>query len=425
MKALLLVATALITASGCGDNVREDAHSPDGNEPIDGGTIGDGGNTSPTDSGVGIGGNGDASNNTPPPDLAALCGSVPKTLDDWETCYLNRWCAVQTTCTIPAPYLDVNECINRSADFYGGSLSEERRARKRAVEEGRASLNAPAFTKCLADLSIDRCDTAPTANASPDCSNRFTGTILDGGTCYADVECVSPGATCDTQCTDSSCCIGTCHPKLKQGEVCQDTTACEPGLRCHRVCLSGDIGSSCSSVLDCDQGAWCKSGQCVPTLPGGSECSDNSQCGGQTICVGATLLGAPGHCTNVAIAGNPCDSFCLGGLYCSTSGTCQQRPVVGESCSTFVNCLGVDAFCSNDTCVQAGSEGDPCGGSQPCQAGLFCTSELGALNPTCAAPGATGQECAAPSHCESYQCSGNSTMNGVCLAWSDMCPVAN
>lgn len=390
----------MVVAAGCGDNLSgadnllADAGSTA--NPMDADT--DGAIDAPVD--------------TPPLDLTELCGSVPVTLDDWESCYQKRWCKWEVGCLPLNTYRDVQECLVRSDEVEGGRLSAERREHKRAVEQGLAKVNYTAFTQCLVETSETRCNTAPRSVA---CATRFTGTINDGDSCFSAVDCASPGAECVSDCT-GACCLGSCRPKFKEGEACDYFDSCEPGLRCHHICLSGDIGTSCASNRDCDPNAWCDTGTCKADFMPGAACTSPLQCGGDTSCIGLSIIdSSPGHCLSISKVGDHCDSFCYGNLYCDASGICRELPGLGDSCPEFTPCSGVDTVCSNGECVLRGDAGATCSSSQPCQPGWFCTSELDNPKPTCVPPGDPGQPCADPSHCKSHLCSGT----GMCI---DTCP---
>jgi hypothetical protein len=256
------------------------------------------------------------------------------------------------------------------------------------------------------------------------CATRFTGTIGDFATCYSDAECASPGADCTSACTDA-CCTGACQPRFKLGQACTDISSCEPGLECHRTCIAGDINTPCASDRDCDPNAWCdlQAKLCKADYATGAACTNPLQCGGETSCVGTNITTSnPGHCLRISKPGDPCDVFCYGNLYCDGS-ACRALPVLGQTCTALVPCAGTDVICDVDACVRRSGVGVACG-AQTCLPGLFCTSELGDPNPTCADRRAEGEPCADPSHCESYLCSGNSVQSGVCLAWSTTCPAS-
>ena len=278
-----------------------------------------------------------------PSDLAAACGgTAPVTLDDWENCYQKRKCDWEVGCVSLNEFRDVADCVTSGDAAEGGQLSEERRARKRAVEQGRASINVAAFTQCLLRTGAARCDTAL---YDPACLTRFTGTIADNQGCYTSVDCASPDATCQTSCPDA-CCLGTCHRKFREGETCDEFASCEPGLRCALgsngfKCVNGNLGTSCtaSGVNQCDFGTFCDSAtlKCVPALAPGAACTRLIQCGGDELCVGLSITVAnPGHCTRISKPGDHCDGvgFCFGNLYCdSGSNTCHSMPVLDQSCS--------------------------------------------------------------------------------------------
>ncbi|HET7502513.1 MAG TPA: Dickkopf N-terminal cysteine-rich domain-containing protein [Kofleriaceae bacterium] len=401
--------------SGSGDDHGGplDAGDPGGNPgPVDarpdagrpGGDAGDAGD--PGDAGV-------------PPELAEICGAVPVTPGDWERCYQHRRCEFTVGCIPENPYRSVQECLDAGDAVELGRLAAELRERERAVAQGRAAIDVAAFARCLIETSGARCNTA---QLEPSCATRFLGTVGDGDACFTDIECASPGATCVASCSDA-CCLGTCQPRFREGETCTDRHSCEPGLQCHRTCLPGDIGSPCTGDRDCDPGAWCdvKAGTCKAAFAAGSACTNLLQCSGNTSCVGLSASNqTPGHCLRISEIGDSCDAFCYGNLFCDGQ-TCQPLPDLDETCSSLVPCGGVDTTCSNGTCVLRSGVGAACA-EQTCMPGLFCTSELGDPRPTCSARRAEGQPCAAPGHCESFLCAGNSVQPGICLAWSDTCP---
>lgn len=416
MKRLACI-MVMVVAAGCGDNLSRggnlsgDAGSP--TNPADADADG------PVDTPV------DAPIDTPPPELIKLCDAEPVTLDDWESCYHKRWCEWVVGCRPMNKYSSVQECLAQSDAVEGGRLAAERREHKRAVSEKRASINIPAFTRCLVDTDKARCNTAQSSVA---CATRFTGTVGDGGSCYTDIECTSPGATCESTCADA-CCPGTCRPKFKLGETCDTFTSCGPGLQCDQTCFSGDIDTPCIDDGDCDPNAWCNAGRCKPDFAPGAACTTPLQCGGETSCIGLTIISsAPGACLPISHAGDYCDYFCYGNLYCDASGTCRALRELGQSCSGSAPCGGVNTICHNGLCALRSDIGATCSTSSTCLPGLFCTSELNDPNdpapPRCALPGGTGAPCTAPSHCKSYLCSGNTNKPGFCQAWSDTCPLS-
>ena len=389
---------------------------------------GDGGGTGPSDGGIALadapGGLPDAMEIT---DLATICGGhEPHSFDEWEDCYRQRRCEWEVGCVSLNSYRDVEDCLVSGDAVSGGRLSAERRERKRAVDDGTATINTDKFQRCLVGTSATHCNTAL---YDADCLTRYTGTVGDGGSCLTDVDCASPGAACHATCSDA-CCEGTCQPRPTEGQPCKLYQSCAPGLVCNgTTCLSGDLGTPCSDVGDCDANAWCdvraknQPGKCRPTFPVGAECTSLLQCGEDTSCIGASISSSkPGHCLRDSRPGDPCDWMCYGNLYCDGK-MCRDLPALGDSCppNNSIPCAGTNTMCPDGRCVLRSEVGSACG-DQTCLPGLFCTSKLGDPHPTCAARRAEGAACNDPGQCESYVCSGNMTQSGICLAWHDTCP---
>lgn len=364
----------------------------------------------------------------PPTELAAICGAVPTTTEDWELCRVKRYCETLVHCSEKNLYTDAQECTRLINGVSGGQIAFDTFEKVRAVAAGRASVNVAAFTQCLIDFSADRCNTAATA---PSCPTRYIGTVADGQGCFNDAECASPGATCVTTDCEAACCTGTCTPRAKLGEACHDFGACEPGLVCSLgslKCVIGDAGTSCPDRLDCDQGNWCDNGICKPDLPEGAVCDSLLQCGGETSCVGTKTRGATPHCRRVTSAGDACDWFCLGNLLCDhpnvdVLGVCRPMPQINDACSALVPCVGQNLRCSPEgKCVQRTGLNLPCTDGT-CLPGLFCTDQLGDSNPVCHAPFADGESgCKQDAHCQSHICTGNVMMAGDCRPAQFVCP---
>jgi hypothetical protein len=385
------------------------------------------------------------------PDLEQLCGSAPITFEDWEQCYLRRYCEWLMTCFDRVVYRDLSECM-AWAEAASPRLAFERRERERAVAQGRAAVDQEAFTRCLQELGPSPClRLAPQFRAS--CRRRLQGTVDDGGACFADVECASPGAGCvrEEECA-GACCEGECQAPLPEGATdCRlvytstdPAQVCEPGLQCVPgaprcdddvwCCVAGtDPGAPCTNHLDCRPGTWCdrECGVCRAPLPEGAVCTDRRQCGDRTECVGLSIIHAdPGECIRVDEEGADCDLDCRGPLYCgpllvdNSERSCHFMAELGETCPFGVaGCRGATNTCSGSECVPRTSDGEPCGSGLPaCMPGSFCTSSLGAEDPVCASPQDDGSLCTHPFHCASYLCSGDAGAPGECLPWLETCP---
>src|SRR5215471_16511876 len=77
----------------------------------------------------------------PTVDLVQLCGATPASFDDWEDCFQRRKCGWEVGCVSLNTFRDVQECLDLGDEVVGGRLSAERRARQRAVSEGRARID--------------------------------------------------------------------------------------------------------------------------------------------------------------------------------------------------------------------------------------------------------------------------------------------
>ncbi|MCB9726945.1 MAG: IPT/TIG domain-containing protein [Deltaproteobacteria bacterium] len=187
----------------------------------------------------------------------------------------------------------------------------------------------------------------PEGGCVPSCTGKACGSDGCGGVCGScgagDVcsqgTCI-PGGSCTTACSGKACgddgCGGVCGV-CKGGESC-DAGTCVPNCKgscAGKVCGDDGCGGVCGNA--CDNGEFCKDGQCVA-----------------------------GSCT-ADCAGKVCGDDGCGGL----CGTCQS----GESCASGAceanpaNCVGSCAgkVCGDDGC--GGVCGNPCGSGLACEAG--------------------------------------------------------
>jgi hypothetical protein len=386
--------------------------------------------SSGTDGGLPPDATGDGAVDAPVVDLATMCGSEPTTTEDWERCRAKRFCETHVHCSVSNLYASAQECIDLGNGVSGGQIAFDAFESARSVAAGRASINVAEFTQCLREFSPQRCTTAATA---PSCALRYTGTVADGQGCFSDAECLSAGATCAPHDCGASCCMGTCTPRAKLGEPCNDYGTCEPGLICSFVsltCVTGDVGSACH-VIDCDAGNWCdmKSKTCKPDLAEGDICLGQDagldQCRGETVCAGKPVA----HCLRATSVGDKCGFLCRGNLFCDRSqvdedslGVCRSLPMLNEPCSDFTGCIGANVRCVQGQCVPKAGPEEPCPDGK-CLAGLFCTQELGDANPLCSALFVDGQSgCKQDAHCQSHLCTGDPTTAGQCLSAQATCP---
>lgn len=418
--AALLVFALLVGGAGCGDQSEAEAPpdgpvgSPDGPILPPDGPMNPPGPPPPIPPG--------------PPELAAICGGTsPVTLEDWERCYRKRSCEVQAHCGGAAAFASAEECIVLSDAVSGGKLSFAAAERARSLASARATLDASMFTSCLLGLAAERCGTGV---RNPACELLFKGTVGNGGACRSDIECASPGASCTPGDCGESCCLGSCQPRRRLGETCIELFECEPGLMCSGQgrCVTGDIGTRCTSVGDCDWSAWCDLGSqiCRADAQEGQLCQNFTQCGGETFCVGLFRQVQSPRCERVTYAGAPCDGDCFGNFYCkmppSGLGQCTPLPQLGEACSAFVPCAGATNLCEAGICVTRSGGDAPCTDGT-CLPGMFCAPRGGGGAAVCQSPMPDGaQGCRRPEECESHICSGTALQPGQCRPRRTVCP---
>jgi len=357
-------------------------HLPDGAVLLDSGPIRpDGGvgmyDTGSPDSGT-IGRDGGSASDTGTRGLTEVCGINPVTVDDYEDCRFQRFCEFLVRCDAFGSYSSVSDCLENHDDSTFGSIGYIRNALKEASAAGRVSLNSDAFEGCVRRLADD---STCYSGGYPDCLARWTGNVPNGGACQIDMECSPEGSRCIRDCSDQ-CCTGVCRASAQLAEQCGVEQPCAAGLHCSPVdgsfqCISGDIGTPCYSVIDCDIDSWCQDGTCVPDLPTGSSCTLLAACNGVDQCVGAFVLEDP-RCEPSISEGDRCDFNCLGSLWCDLSqgpvGVCRALPTLGEDCSGARRCASSDLYCApSRRCELRHSEGSLCR-DEGCEQGTICTS---------------------------------------------------
>jgi hypothetical protein len=234
------------------------------------------------------------------------------------------------------------------------------------------------------------------AGSSPDCGFDAGSVPLDGACrfntqcqslacgrhddqdCGACVPILNPGDACaDGQgaCPRGTTCSGTCAPArrfgLPAGSACEAAGQCQDGY----ICRSSATGMLCQTLLEegdtCD-GSWeCRPGLycdvelkvCAESAPIGSPCVNDGW--GQRRCAegicDATI--DPPTCTELVPAGSPCwlreglvdpRGNCESGLTCAClDGDCETREcrrevLVGEACDA------IDALCVTGTVCEDG-----------------------------------------------------------------------
>jgi len=311
----------------------------------------------------------------------AACGGddAAVTLDDFPSAYEDAVCENLVRC---GRFEDEATCkatieLNLDEAFIG-------------LDEGRTAYDADKAGACLASLRSGSCDSAGADNRLPQpaCEATFHGTVVDGGQCFDDDECLS--TSCEIADCGLACCAGVCDPTVAlaaigascasadcvEGAFCTEADVCQAYIAAGQSCS----GSSCGYGLFCSEASIC-----TATPKHGEACPDGrcanigDQCGGSASAPTCVSLSGRGEACPGGFAGL---FACQSPLTCdSTALTCQDPPAIGAAC-TFVCATG--AFCNDtDVCEAERANGAECDGDSDC-ASDFCNEEV--ATPVCATP---------------------------------------
>lgn len=328
-------------------------------------------------------------------------------------------------------------------------------------------------TSCVLDTECDD---------GAHCDGACTPDLADGASCDEDSDCESEQCESGVCCRGEHCCLrasdcpaeygsaascdapvscqGTRDAAICQNFVCQtaldvpDDSACsvsveakDCGLYPSRFCSGGTdqnepaCATSCTADAECDEGAHCDLGACVPDLPDGSACDEASDCVSDHCqngfcCSGGDCCATAAHCDSAqygeastcldvpSCQGARRDPICVdfqcgigplldddsgcGGLTSQECGlfsdvacssaldqTAQQRDLCRTRCMGTSDC-DTGAFCNaSGECQAEGDVGDPCQGTGQCGDGLACVDGVcctSACNGACEACDVPGEE---------------------------------
>jgi subtilisin-like proprotein convertase family protein len=263
----------------------------------------------------------------------------------------------------------------------------------------------------------------------------FYGLVPDGTVCTVDYECASSHCQNGFCCASGDCCVavGNCPASYGGAAVCDNvptcqghlpTPTCSAAYQCGTANVPNDSGctvsleasncglypsvycngaalqstpacpTSCISSANCDPGAWCNAGLCVPTEPNGSPCAATQECQ-SGLCVDGVCCNAVcgGTCASCAIAGSlgtctPYTAFTDPANECFGIGTCGGVCNGAGACSFTAATVGC-ALCT--TCDGAGSCAVPtaagtdplndCGLCQACNGAGACQNVAAGTDP--------------------------------------------
>ncbi|MBX3249215.1 MAG: putative metal-binding motif-containing protein [Myxococcales bacterium] len=280
--------------------------------------------------------------------------------------------------------------------------------------------------------------------ASGHCENGFC--CAAGGTCcQTSANCPGyPGE--GTLCTTPSQCRGTrgtvtCNPERFQCETMsgvRDDSACTAAIvaddcgffrdvRCTGEPLQTEpmCGRTCTAHTECDDGAHCFFGACVPNRPDGESCTAAAQC-------------ESGHCQN--------GFCCSGGDCCGTAVHCPASYRGAPVCLDSRACQGtrdaatcIDSRCGtmpgvpDDSACTSAIVADECG----LYPSVRCTGAVDQMAPVCRTSCLGHDDCDPGAHCrmgmcvldqpdgaactDGRQCTSRHCQNGFCCGSGDCC----
>ncbi len=298
-------------------------------------------------------------------------------------------------------------CIDEDADGYGGGASclgpdcdDDDVARHPDAAELCDNADQDCddtIDEAFVDCGVARCETGP--------SGTYQETGASG--CEAGA-CVDPEPS---SCGDYSCVDGA-----EEGDVC--------GSICNGGGADDDL--FCAAVSHCDDGG------CLPDLPDGGVCDEDSDCVSGN-CENGFCCGAGLTCCN---ADMDCPGYPGVGTVCDTPSDCQgSRGTVMCNTTTFacetVSGVDDDSACGTDIVA------DACGFFTD----LMCDGTADQPRPRCASSCSVDTECDADAHCdlafcfpdlpdgevcdEDSDCINSHCQNGFCCASGDCCRSAS
>ncbi len=238
--------------------------------------------------------------------------------------------------------------------------------------------NEPAVDGFVACTAADD----PTENPC-DLRNMFTGSQQLGDPCSEalaalDIECVA-GSSCEE--LDG---VFICVDKGLEGDFCESDTTCDQGLFC-------DVGQ----------------GLCAPRRAVGQSCSFDDA---QEPDAGTETLPCLEH-LSCDVSSSTCVAYCTDGYDCQVDQQCpethsciphdigdgtytycaERGDTNGDRCDSDHDCAD-SMHCAGDSCATDIAQGQSCGTTNECQAGLYCAG-------TCEVVLNNGQSCSADMQC--------------------------
>lgn len=267
-----------------------------------------------------------------------------------------------------------------------------------SIRAGKATLDEKQWASCLTQLAKQSCSVEPMRSpfSIPECADAVKGKLKTGESCVTSLACDS-SMQCVPDAVTTDLCSGTCRPVggCKVSSECSDDKVCV-SHSCVTARPSGASGEACGTGLLCQDGLYCDSraggpGRCRALPKSGESCpaAAGVPCGEQGLfCVPDTQ--GNGTCRVPKKAGESCEAAydCWGpgyDLYCDLKAkSCARLPASGPCVN--MACDPLTSYCDdvgseNATCEAFVPEGGDCSGARACtpRMGLSCLrSEAGA-----------------------------------------------
>ncbi len=344
----------------------------------------------------------------------ADAGAPAAAVDDFIDSLARAMCAWQFRCCSLAEidaisnstYLTEADCVPPTVISLHTWFGDARAS----VTENRMALEPASAAACIADFAAGACS-SPSASASDpwtrfqQCPDPFVGEVPVGARCFVRDECIpesrcvgggvpvdnGPSVTPEgvsslPSVSSVASGLGSCIAYIQEGERCDTTIDCNPGLYCRSadsVCARpAEEGDPCEVITDV------ANNNSIVILP----CNDT---------VKTVICAADDVCARLPRDGEPC-------LQGNGDPLCDPDPTLALSCVG----IGIDG---NGICKKPGQMGDACllspdeaSGLPPCDTALTCASSdpaqtgLGTCGPSYGLGTACplGQGCLAPAVCD-------------------------
>ena len=229
------------------------------------------------------------------------------------------------------------------------------------------------------------------------CANNLN-TLCTGDLMCIFEKCAAPqpkGAACEdhSDCRDGRCIFGKCNTQQDTDGSCENSSDCIGDIACSGG-RCGGRNAACTTSEMCAHYLFCWNGACVPPLPNGAACLENSDCRTQ-VCINKI-------CHEGSLPGQSCDNDdsadCVGQFGCGSSNICGANDA---PCADNDELCLPSLVCRGQVCLVKGDNGEVCEQDSDCVS-HYCHLDDG----VCAAHSDVGDDCTNHQECiGAVQCS--------------------